>query len=47
MLEDAKKVNLDIKPIAGVELQDMVESIFRTPKASMDSFLAAVRPEKK
>lgn len=46
MLEDAKRSQLDIQPIEGTRLQDMVESIFRTPKASMDKFLAAVRPGK-
>lgn len=46
LLGDAKRSQLDIQPIDGEVLQAMVESIFKTPKASMDNFLAAVRSGK-
>ncbi|MFM1815142.1 MAG: hypothetical protein RLZ98_1837 [Pseudomonadota bacterium] len=47
MLADASKAMLEIKPIQGLELQEMVESIFRTPQPIMEKFLAAVRTGKK
>lgn len=46
LLADAKRSQLDIVPIEGEVLQDMVESIFKTPKASMDNFLSAIRSGK-
>ena len=49
-IEKAKKLNLDLNPIGGEELQKVVADIINTPAAAtkrLASVLALIQPEKK
>jgi tripartite-type tricarboxylate transporter receptor subunit TctC len=43
-LADAQKAGLDISPTAGEELQRLVESIFATPKATVEHAKRLIKP---
>jgi tripartite-type tricarboxylate transporter receptor subunit TctC len=42
-LEDATKLGLDIDPLAGEQLQEVVQRVVTTPRAAVEKLMAAIR----
>ena len=43
-LADAEKMHIDISPLPGATVQDLVEKLYATPKDIVEQARAAIRP---
>jgi tripartite-type tricarboxylate transporter receptor subunit TctC len=43
-LADAEKLHLDVSPLPGADLENMVQKLYATPKATIEQAKAAIRP---